>query len=248
MTKSLRQLCRVIVIVGLTTGISVHAQTLFVGPSAWYLMSSNLPQGTEAESQPTRYLVGVSGMWKVSAKASLRATLGYRSESGSFTTPQSVVTTNQNIVLGPAMIQVVTPGTEPTVASAISASSLELTAALCFPIMPLDTGGSAIGVSLGGLADMVTSALQTDDYTALPTHSDPDVVTNAFKQQMGFGALLGAYLELPLGSTDLTFDVQYVFRMPTSLTTNTNPIQDQDTGWLIGKGLRAGVTLYFGLL
>ena len=247
MPTVLRQLRRITFLIGLTMGVSVSAQTLFVGPSAWYLMSSSLPEGTDSESQPTRYLVGASTLWQVSKKATLRATLGYRSEEGTFATPESSLV-KPNVVYQPRNIQVVVgPGSEPSVLSSITASSVELTAALCFPILPLDTSGSELGISLGGVADLVMSASQVDDYTAISSHKGADIITYAYSSQVGYGALIGAYLALPLGSNKLCFDMQYVFRAPTTMNVATAPFQQQETSWLIGKGLRAGLTFYFAL-
>lgn len=247
MTLLLRYRCRIAFIVGLAAGVAAQAQTLAVGPSAWYLISSDLPEGTESESQPTRYLVGASALWQVNTKASIRATIGYRSESGVFNTPESQSTQPAQTASQSQVQVVVGPGNAPAIVSNINASSVEVTAMLCFPIMPLDTSGAALGIGIGGLADVMLDASQADDYSAIASHQGQTVINTAYKQQVGYGALIGAFLSLPIGSSTLSFDVQYVFRLPTTLTTATAPLQHQDTGWLIGKGLRVGATLYFGL-
>lgn len=248
MTKHTWSVIGLAVAIGLTFHVCAHAQTFYVGPSAYYLVSTNAPGSTDNQSSPVRYMVGGTANWLLGKKAEVRATLGYRSESGSFSTPASDLPSTTS-VLQPHSVQVVdNPSSEPQLQSSLAASSIELSASLCFPLMPLDTTGSVIGLAIGALTDVVLHASQTDDYSGIPNHIGDKTVTATYQQQVGLGALIGAYLVVPMGSTTrLSFDLQYVFRQPTTLTTNTTPPVEQNIGWLIGKGLRLGGTVYFAM-
>jgi hypothetical protein len=171
-----------------------------------------------------------------------RLGLGYRGEEGAVGTPESQLPEQS------ASIAVVdNQGSEPQMISTITASSLELDATLCFPVLKLDTSGAAVGVSIGLLADAILSAKQQDDYSAIPDHPAPDLVEAEFEQQLGFGAAVGAYVVVPFGSNRLSFDLNYVFRQPSTISTTTTPPVESEIGWVIGRGLRLGATFYIGL-
>lgn len=249
MHNTIRILWITVICLGLTTSSTVHAQSLFVGPTAWYLISTNAPGSSNGAGQPTRYMVGAAATIPFNKKTELRTTVGYRSESGSFTTPlNQLPTTDQRVHPPVSLIQVVdNPNATPQLPSTLTASSLELTASLCFPVMPLDSSGAALGFSLGGLVDYMMSAQQDDDYSAIDKHQGPAHVIADYESQLGFGALLGLYIALPVGTNRLNFDLQYVFRNPTTITSATTPPVEQSSGWLIGKGLRVGLSFGFGL-
>ncbi len=117
---------------------------------------------------------------------------------------------------------------------------------MLIPVGDLDTSGSKFFLELGVLADRVLTAQQTDDYSNIPNYSGPQTVTVDYEGQFGFGAMIGAGLSLQVGGDRILFDLRYVFRQPTTLTTTTTPPQDQNVAWLIGRGLRVGLSYAFG--
>lgn len=118
---------------------------------------------------------------------------------------------------------------------------------MVIPVADLDTSGSKFVLELGVLADRVLSAEQTDDYSSIPNYSGPETVNVSYEGQFGFGAMIGFGLILPVGSDRISFDLRYVFRQPTSLTTTTTPATEQNVAWLIGRGLRIGLSYLFAL-
>ncbi len=234
---------------GLTVGAVTQAQQLYVGPTAWYLVSTSAPETSATEGQPTRLLVGGSALWLLQNKTEVRVTLGYRYEQGTFGTPESLLPNDGNTSnTGPSRLHVVETGQgEPLLTSTLTASSVELNAGLGFPLLALDTSGSNLGLSVGVMTDVILSASQEDDYSAIPNHPDPDLVTASYEQQFGFGAYIGAFLGMNLGGSRISFDVTYMFRQPGTLSTTGTPVTEQNIGWLIGRGLRIGIGLFFGL-
>jgi hypothetical protein len=53
-----------------------------------------------------------------------------------------------------------------------------------------------------------------------------------------FGAIVGARMVLPVDTSRILIDVSYIVRQPTT-------IENQDIGWLVGRGLRLGVGFQF---
>ncbi len=241
--RSLYSTALVLFFLGSACGVGTFAQTPFVGPTAFYLLSTSSPGNTSGLPQPTRFLVGASALWLQKNNVHIRVSAGYRSEEGSFATPQS-----QAPNVAGNRLHVIDPATgEPMLTSTITASSVEVNAQLGFPLLPLDSSGSVLGLTIGGLMDYMVSASQTDDYSAFPNHQGPKTVTAQYSPHAGFGALLGAYLTIPLDVHQLAFDVSYVFRRPSTMLTTGTPATEQNIGWLIGSGLRVGVTMFFRL-
>jgi hypothetical protein len=90
-------------------------------------------------------------------------------------------------------------------------------------------------------ADRLFSVKQTDDYSELPKdelRDRPVIVSGTYDAQIGFGAIVGARMVLPVDASRILIDVSYVGRQPTT-------IENQDIGWLVGRGLRLGVGFQF---
>jgi hypothetical protein len=142
---------------------------------------------------------------------------------------------------------VVDPTPAPQVTSTLNTSSIELSAMMVIPVADLDTSGSKFVLELGVLADRVLTAEQTDDYSSIPNYPEPTTMNVSYEGQFGFGAMIGIGLILPVGSDRISFDLRYVMRQPTSLTSTTTPPVDQNVAWLIGRGLRVGLSYLFAL-
>ncbi|GMV52868.1 MAG: hypothetical protein D8M52_00465 [Chlorobi bacterium] len=227
-----------LILIGLT--LPAMSQT-YVGPSAWYIASTSVPASTAGQPAPTRYLVGASALWTLSQQTAIRLVGGYRSEAGYFASHWQEVQTD-------GLIQVIEPGMKmPNQFSTITSSSVELMALLNLPAISLDTSGGSLGISVGLLSDLVFAANQVDDNSRIENYNGPPVVSTDYSQQLGFGAYIGTYIALPIVSYKLIFDLGYSFRSPSILTTAQEPKVEQNTGWLIGKGLRAGVSFYVSL-
>jgi len=142
-------------------------------------------------------------------------------------------------------LSVVDPTPAPQLVSTLNTTSVEISAMMVIPVADLDTSGSKFVLELGVLADRVLTAEQTDDYSSIPNYPEPTTVNVAYEGQFGFGAMIGIGLILPVGSDRISFDLRYVMRQPTSLTSTTTPPVDQNVAWLIGRGLRVGLSYLF---
>lgn len=239
------------------------AQSFYVGPTASYVVSTSVPEEVQQSGAPTRVTFGAMAIIAKRSSMEFRFDLNYRIENGAFTTSynaQSLThngsdvipseTRNESDVIPSETrnprLSVVDPTPQPQISSTLNTSSVEASAMMLIPVGDLDTSGSKFFLELGVLADRVLTAQQTDDYSNIPNYSGPQTVTVDYEGQFGFGAMIGAGLSLQVGGDRILFDMRYVFRQPTTLTTTTTPPQDQNVAWLIGRGLRIGLSYAFG--
>jgi hypothetical protein len=220
------------------------AQSFYVGPTASYVVSTSVPEEVQQSGAPTRMTFGAMAIIAKRSSMEFRFDLNYRIENGAFTTNYNALPSTLS-PLHPRL-SVVDPTPQPQISSTLNTSSIEASAMMLIPVGDLDTSGSKFFLELGVLADRVLTAQQTDDYSNIPNYSGPQTVTVDYEGQFGFGAMIGAGLSLQVGGDRILFDMRYVFRQPTTLTTTTTPPQDQNVAWLIGRGLRIGLSYAFG--
>ena len=82
---------------------------------------------------------------------------------------------------------------------------------------------------------------QTDDYSEFPKEElgqRPVTVSGTYDAQIGFGAFVGARMVLPVDASRILIDLSYSVRQPTT-------IENQDIGWLVGRGIRLGLGFQF---
>jgi hypothetical protein len=256
----------------LVTSVGLSAQSFLIGPSAAYVVSTSVPEEVSQSGAPMRVTLGLQAVVPTRKSMEFRFDLNYRIENGSFTTtyePLSSVANGSDVIPSEARnadvipsnarngsdvipsnarnprLFVVDPTPAPQVTSTLNTSSIELSAMMVIPVADLDTSGSKFVLELGVLADRVLTAEQTDDYSSIPNYPEPTTVNVAYEGQFGFGAMIGIGLILPVGSDRISFDLRYVMRQPTSLTSTTTPPVNQNVAWLIGRGLRIGLSYLF---
>lgn len=236
--------CSVVAAVVVTTlcfcTTSLQAQW-FVGPSIQYLITTNTPTEVSRASPPTRLALGVQVQKELKSKLAVAFEANYRTENGEMKTDYVAAKTTPRV-------QVVTPGgTGPQIVSTFTSSSIEASAMLKIPLVDLDSSGTALHLNLGALADRVLNTKQVDDYSQIPDYLGAKTVEVEYSPQFGFGALFGVSVGTSMGSGKLLFDLRFVFRNPKTALTNTTPPQEQDLSWLIGQGMRFGVSYLFSL-
>lgn len=228
------------------------AQSFYLGPTASYVVSTSVPEEVQQSGAPMRVTFGAMGIVSSRKSMEFRFDLNYRIENGSFTTdynPLTQANSESDVIPSEARnprLFVVDPTPQPQITSTLNTSSIEASAMMLIPVGDLDTSGSRVFLELGVLADRVLSAQQVDDYSNIPNYSGPQTVTIDYEGQFGFGAMIGAGLSLQVGGDRILFDIRYVFRQPTSLTSTTTPPIDQNVAWLLGRGLRVGLSYAFG--
>lgn len=238
------------------------AQSFLIGPSAAYVVSTSVPEEVSQSGAPMRVTLGLQAVVPTRKSMEFRFDLNYRIENGEFTTDYEPLSSARNGDVIPNEVRnsesstltplhprlfVVDPTPAPQLVSTLNTSSLELSAMMVIPVADLDTSGSKFMLELGVLADRVLSAKQTDDYSAIPNYPEPTTVNIEYEGQFGFGAMIGIGLVLPVGSDRISFDLRYVIRQPTTLTSTTTPPVDQNVAWLIGRGLRVGLSYLFAM-
>ncbi len=247
--KRIRHSFGVAIMLVMVATSSVHAQT-YIGATIGTTLATSSRSDVSAYGDPSRAVYGLRASTVFRKGMELTGSLGLRSEEGGFVSPFV-----RNAVRRPAgMVNVVdNPGGGPVVVSSLATSAIELNAALRIPLARVDSSGSYAGVQLGVLADVLTSAEQTDDYTGIlqgDRGSIPDRVSTSYASQFGGGAVIGAVLVLNTGGGRLVLDVSYIVRGPESLPVPTRGIggaTEQYVGWLVGNGLRFSAGFDLGL-
>lgn len=221
------------------------AQSVFIGPKIDYSISTGVPSEVATNGSPARFNLGISTTIPVKTQLNLRLAALYRIENGGISTTYDEQSRPQPSA---GRIDVVEPGFGgPQVLSTIKTSSFEFQTALYFPLADLDTSGSKLSIGLGALVDALLSGTQVDDYSAVPEFGD-STASFTYASQIGFGALVGLGVNFPIGSNQINFDFQYVFRDPKTVEfENSNPVLKAPVGWLVGGGLRLGFSFEFGL-
>ncbi len=224
---------------------SVSAQSFYIGPKFEYTISTSVPQEVSAAGSPVRVNLGIIAVVPVRSTLEIRMSALYRIENGSFAT---FYVEPSGARRGSGRLDVVDPAPGgPQIISTIETTSIEFSTALYFPLADLDTSGSQISVGLGALVDRFTSGTQVDDYSNVPSLSD-STATFELESHFGFGALFGLGITLPAGSDRISFDMQVVFRLPSDVPIEgTDPQQDANVRWLVGGGLRLGLSYQFGI-
>lgn len=239
------------------------AQSFYLGPTASYVVSTSVPEEVQQSGAPMRVTFGAMGIVSSRKSMEFRFDLNYRIENGSFATdynPLTQANSESDVIPSEARNEsdvvpsearnprlfVVDPTPQPQISSTLNTSSIEASAMMLIPVGDLDSSGSRVFLELGVLADRVLSAQQVDDYSNIPNYSGPQTVTIDYEGQFGFGAMIGAGLSLQVGGDRILFDIRYVFRQPTTLTSTTAPPVDQNVAWLLGRGLRVGLSYAFG--
>ena len=227
----------------------ISAQS-FLGPALMYTISTGVGTDVSSYGAPVRFGVGARYNRVLTNLTELYAGISYRVENGGFTSAFVKTAAIQSS----GRLNVVEPGSgAPVVTSTINSSAVEIDLGLGFNVAALDTSGSRILLCVGVLADRILSAEQTDDYSAISKEdlgTRPTTVSAAYKEQFGFGVVLGANLILPLGGSRVVFDVSYVVRTPTEFDVanpTTGGATKQGVGWLVGRGVRLGLTYQFGI-
>lgn len=228
---------------------SVYSQS-FVGVSIGTTLTTSSRSDVSSYGEPSRMYYGVRLSSTIRKGMELIGSLGFRQEEGGFVTPFV-----RNSVRRPTgMINVVdNPVGGPVVVSSLSTSAIELNAALRIPLARVDTSGSYVGLQIGAMADVLTSAGQTDDYTGIlqgDRGSIPDRVSTSYASQIGGGAVIGSVLVLNTGAGRLVLDISYCIRGPKSLPLpipRAGSASEQYVGWLVGNGLRLSAGFDFGL-
>jgi len=218
--------------------LSLSAQS-YIGPYFAYGISTSVGTSVSAYGAPSRIAVGALYSRTISSGAELNVHGFYRMESGGAkTTPPDPL----GLGRPSGMLNVVEPGAGgPRVITTLDATALEIGATLAFRVAELDSTGSAIQLQLGVYGDRLFSVSQTDDYSELPKEQlgdRPLTVRGTYDAQIGFGAIVGARMVLPVDASRILIDVSYIVRQPTT-------IENQDIGWLVGRGLRLGVGFQF---
>ncbi len=214
--------------------LSLSAQS-YIGPYFTYGISTSVGTSVSAYGAPSRIAFGALYSRAISSGAEINVHGFYRAESGGAKT-----TLTEPLGLGrpPGMLNVVEPGAGgPRVVTTMSSTAIELGASLAFQVAELDSTGSAIQLQLGVYADRLFSVKQTDDYSEFPKEQlgqRPVTVSGTYDAQIGFGAIVGARMVLPVDASRILIDVSYVVRQPTTL-------ENQDIGWLVGRGVRLGI-------
>lgn len=210
---------------------------MFIGPEIGYTVTTSVPSEVSRSGAPTRIRVGASLHLSAKSKVDFRFSLGYRIENSELKTIYD--NTIDSNLSAQGRLNVLVPNTQsPNVQSEILSNSIDLAAEGFIPLGDLDTSGSRIGLTLGFFADRVLSASQTDDYSAVTDYPGPQIVQVQYKPQFGFGASIGVSTILPMGDSRIVFDIKYIIRQPSTLTTNNSRAEDQNVGWLMGNGLR----------
>lgn len=233
----------------LTAAITVSAQDLFLGPQFGYTVAVNTPDQVRSEGAPSRLVLGLRSIIPVSKKAEVRVSASYRMESGSFATPWFDPSPG-SMQRPDGKLNVVDPtNPAPDVISTVESSSVEVMAGMHFPVASLDTSGSKITIGLSVLTDYMLSGSQSDDYSGVPDYTGDTPQNFEYVANIGFGAAIGAGLILPMGEAGrLGFDLQYVFREPREIdVANTNPTEEVNVSWLVGRGLRLTLSYAFAL-
>lgn len=241
-------LCVAIAVFVMAT-LSVCAQS-YLGPVAAYTVSTGVGEAVTSYGAPTRVAFGARYSRVLASSTELYASLSYRVDNGGFTTP--FVSVAPGIVSG--RLNVVEPGAgAPVVTSTINTGAVQFDVGMMFKIADLDTSGSKVVLSIGVLGDRIIFADQTDDYSTIPKAdlgARPTSVTTAYGGQFGFGVNTGIGLVMPIGTDRIVFELSYAVRVPTEFTV-PDPVAGgpttQDVGWLIGRGIRIGLTYQFGL-
>ncbi|NQW30909.1 MAG: hypothetical protein HQ472_10405 [Ignavibacteria bacterium] len=256
------------------SGTALQAQW-FVGPNLQYLITTNTPAEVSRASPPSRLAFGVQLQKTLKSNLAFAFEVNYRTENGEMKTgyvaankfPHEAPNTTSNTASTathstsntastathstsntPPQIQVVEPGgLGPQVLTTLTSSSVEASAMLKIPMVDLDSSGTVLHLNLGALADRVLSTEQVDDYSQIPDYLGPKTVTVNYVPQFGFGAMFGVGVATNMGPGKLLFDLRFVFRNPKTALTNTTPSQEQDLSWLIGQGMRFGVSYLFSL-
>ncbi|MCX6141242.1 MAG: hypothetical protein NTX15_10525 [Candidatus Kapabacteria bacterium] len=227
----------------------VNAQS-FLGPTAAYTASTGVGAAVTSYGAPTRIAFGARYNRVLARSSELYAGLSYRIDNGGFTSP--FVATAPGIVGG--RLNIVEPGPgAPVVTSTINTGAIQLDVGMMFKVADLDTSGSKIMLNVGVLGDRILFADQVDDYSAIPKEdlgTKPTSVSASYGGQFGFGVVMGVGLVMPIGADRIAFDLSYAVRVPTEFTI-PNPIvggpTTQDVGWLVGRGIKIGLTYQFGL-
>ncbi|MEY3385830.1 MAG: hypothetical protein RIR53_641 [Bacteroidota bacterium] len=238
-----------VVMIVMTAAHVVSAQ-VYVGPVASTIISTSSRADISAYGEPSRYFYGGRVVASMRRGTELAITLGLRQEEGGFLSP---FTKNSIGGAGGIVNVVENPISGPTVVSSLSTSAAELGASLRIPLAQFDTSGSYMGIHLGAMADMLTSANQVDDYRRIlqgDRGQIPDRVETSYNSQIGGGAVLGALLVLKTDLGRLVIEMSYILRQPETLTIpvpRRGGPQEQYVGWLVGSGLRLSAGLELGL-
>ncbi|MBU3698893.1 MAG: hypothetical protein FGM33_02610, partial [Candidatus Kapabacteria bacterium] len=238
-----------VVMIIMTAAFVVSAQT-YLGPVIGTVVTTSSRADVSSYGTPSRYFYGGRLVMPVRRGTELAITLGLRQEEGGFLS----AFTKNSIGGNRGIVDVVeNPISGPSVVSSLSTSSVELNASLRIPLARFDTAGSYLGVHLGAMADMLTSADQVDDYTRIlqgDRGQIPDRVQTTYDSQIGGGAVLGALMVLKTDIGRLVIEMSYILRQPETLAIPSPRIggaKEQYVGWLVGNGLRLSAGLELGL-
>lgn len=218
--------------------LSLSAQS-YIGPYFSYGISTSVGTSVSAYGAPSRVALGAIYSRAIATGAEINVHGLYRIESGG---AKTVPPDPLGLSRPTGMLNVVEPGAGgPRVITTLSSTAIELGASLAFRVAELDSTGSAIQLQLGVYGDRLFSVKQTDDYSELPKEQlgqRPVTVTGTYDAQVGFGAIVGARMVLPMDATRILIDLSYMVRQPTT-------IDNQDIGWLVGRGIRLGLGFQF---
>jgi hypothetical protein len=224
--------------------LPVQAQS-HLGPRFTYSISTGLGPDVTAYGAPVRFGLGALFTTRLSPRAEFSAYGQYRVDNGGFQTPFVGTASMRS-----GKLDVVEPGTgAPQVITTIETSSIEAGVMMGLYVARLDSAGSAIVINVGVGGDYVLSATQTDDYSNVPKNElgeRPVTEDFTFESQVGFNAMFGVGLVLPLGSDRMLFEFGYAARIPTEFTFEGTS-KTSDLGWLLGRGLRIGLAYQIGL-
>lgn len=214
--------------------LSLSAQS-YIGPYFSYGISTGVGTNVSAYGAPSRIAIGAIYSRSISTGTEVNIHGMYRMESGGAKTdPPNPL----GLARPSGMLNVVEPGGGgPRIVTTLNSTALELGASLAFQVAELDSTGSAIHLQLGVYGDRLFGVSQTDDYSELSKEQlgdRPVTVEGSYEAQIGFGALVGARMVLPIDASRILIDLSYVVRQPTT-------IDNQDIGWLVGRGVRLGV-------
>ena len=218
--------------------LSLSAQSN-IGPYFSYGISTGVGTSVSAYGAPSRFAFGALYSRAIGKGAEINVHGLYRIESGG---AKTVPPDPLGLGRPTGMLNVVEPGSGgPRVITTMNATAIELGASLAFQVAELDSTGSAIQLQLGVYGDRLFSVKQTDDYSELPKEQRGDrpvTVSGAYDAQIGFGAFVGARMVLPVDASRILIDLSYIVRQPTT-------IDNQDIGWLVGRGIRLGIGFQF---
>lgn len=247
--KRIRHSFGVAIMLVMVATSSVCGQT-FLGVTIGTTLATSSRSDVSSYGDPSRMLYGLRACTTIRKGMELVGSLGLRTEEGGFVSPFV-----RNTVRRPTgTVNVVdNPAGGPVVVSSLATSAIELNAAVRIPLARVDTSGSYMGLQIGVMADLLTSAEQTDDYTGIlqgDRGSIPDRVSTSYGAQIGGGAIIGGVIVLNTGAGRLVLDVSYIVRGPESLpvpTLRTGGAKEQYVGWLVGNGLRFSAGFDLGL-